>query len=143
MITNQVSHFVSDLHQPLHVAYAHDAGGNGQAIDGLGGSVDDLHGVWDRHLLADYEDDWAAAAARLQQDVNPIDRHLWLGADPLQWAAESYRLTEDVVYEGLEGPDGSRLGPEYVARNRPVAELRVKMAGVRLGALLNEAFSQE
>lgn len=131
-----VGHFVGDLHQPLHVAYGLDRGGSQHAIVGLG-PVDDLHEVWDRYLIEARARDWRAYAARLQDEVTSVHRRVWTRAGPRTWAEESFRIVEERVYQGLAGPGDSRLGEAYVRENLPVAERRLKQAGVRLGALLN------
>ena len=134
-----VAHFVGDLHAPLHVGYVSDRGGNEHEIVGLESGVDDLHEEWDRTLLASRAGDWRGYAARLHADINAIDRTLWLDGEPLAWAAESYQIVEDHVYEGLEGPGDSRLGPDYLTHNLRTAETQIKKAGVRLAALLERA----
>ncbi len=134
-----VAHFMGDLHTPVHVAYGSDRGGNGHPIEGLGPTIDDLHGVWDRYIIEDRASDWRGYGAALHRDVNPIDRTLWLQGDPLEWANDTYRIVEDYVYENLEGPDGSRLGPGYAEQNLRTAERQLKKAGVRLGAMINQA----
>ena len=73
----------------------------------------------------------------LHADINPVDRTLWAGSEPLAWANESFRIVEDYVYENLEGPQRTRLGAGYEQENRRTVERQLKKAGVRLGALLN------
>ena len=135
-----VGHFVGDIHQPLHIAYASDRGGNGHRIVDAWGDTTNLHSVWDGRILsAGVMADERAGARRLHGDINPIDRTVWASLDPLVWANESYRLVEDVVYDRLEGPNGERLGDLYLERNAVVVEVQLKKAGVRLGAMLNAA----
>ncbi len=138
-----VGHFVGDIHQPLHIGYPTDRGGNDHAIV-VAGDTTNLHSVWDGRILrAAIGDDGSAAARRLHADINPVDRHLWATPDVLQWANESYRIVEDFVYDGLEGADRERLGDGYVERNAVVIELQLKKAGVRLSAALNGALGRE
>lgn len=132
-----IGHFVGDVHSPLHVGYGHDRGGNGHEIEGLGSNVDDLHGVWDSYIIRDRSGRWRQFGRALHEDINPVDRTLWTGTEPLVWANESFRIVEDYVYENLEGPDKSRLSRGYVQENRRTVERQLKKAGVRLGALLN------
>ena len=47
------SHFVTDLHQPLHVSYADDRGGNRAKIK-FNGEWTNLHRLWDGELLGMY-----------------------------------------------------------------------------------------
>jgi hypothetical protein len=135
-----VGHFVGDIHQPLHIGYPEDRGGNDHAIVDASGDTTNLHSVWDGRILRAVigVNAWAGAR-RLHDDLNPIDRHVWASDDPLEWANESFRLVEDFVYDGLEGADRERLDAGYVERNAVVIELQLKKAGVRLGAVLNQA----
>lgn len=135
-----VGHFVGDIHQPLHIGYPTDRGGNDHRIVGAAGDSTNLHSVWDGRILrAAIGDDELAGARRLHADLNPIDRYVWASQDFLEWANESYRLVEDFVYDDLEGPNRERLGDGYVERNAVVVEVQLKKAGVRLGAVLNAA----
>jgi hypothetical protein len=139
-----VAHFVGDVHQPLHVGYASDRGGNGYAIRGASGS-DNLHSVWDSYFIRNLARDWRQYGQDLHADINPIDRTVWVDIGTpfddrsLAWANESFRIVEDYVYEGLTGPSGRELGPTYVQNNLPTIERQLKKAGLRLGRLLNEA----
>ena len=60
------SHFIADLHQPLHVSYADDQGGNKTAVYFLK-QPSNLHGVWDRALLTElgYEQNAQLLAEKL------------------------------------------------------------------------------
>ncbi|KAL6077439.1 hypothetical protein QOT17_002314 [Balamuthia mandrillaris] len=48
-----LTHYVGDIHQPLHVGYAKDKGGNLHRVHFFGRSSD-LHTVWDSLLLLRY-----------------------------------------------------------------------------------------
>jgi hypothetical protein len=49
-------HWLGDIHQPLHVAYESDYGGNDYDVDFFGDCTN-LHSLWDSGLLYHYEDD--------------------------------------------------------------------------------------
>ena len=58
-----LGHFVGDLHQPLHVGFAEDAGGNTINVHwntGMGMVNHKLHAVWDSDILnrAGHHDRW-------------------------------------------------------------------------------------
>jgi hypothetical protein len=131
-----VAHFVGDIHQPLHIAYASDRGGNTHEITNASGSAN-LHSVWDGFFIRDRARDWRQYGQALHDDVHAIDRTLWADASALAWANETFRIVEDYVYEGL-GSGGERLGSTYEVANLPTIERQLKKAGVRLGAMLNE-----
>ena len=137
-----IGHFVGDLHQPLHIGYEYDRGGNQTAIRGLGGGYDNLHKVWDRYFFREEAQDSRALARTLHADISAIDRTVWASTELTDWANESFRIVEDYVYDGLVEVDGAsrsfELSADYEARNLHVAEMQLKKAGVRLGRLLNE-----
>ena len=130
-----VAHFVGDMHQPLHIAYGSDRGGNNHPITNAPGARN-LHSVWDSFFIRDLAQDWRGYGRELHGDINAIDRTLWADPSALDWANETFRIVEDYVYEGL-ADGGERLGIAYEATNLPTVERRLKKAGVRLGALLN------
>jgi hypothetical protein len=79
-----VVHLVGDLHQPLHVSYAGDRGGNHHPVL-FEGTRTDLHTLWDA-VLPGLPGAMAA--------VSPPPP----GGTPDAWAGESFRLTREMVY---------------------------------------------
>ncbi len=138
------AHFVADVHQPLHVAYADDRGGNdvwvrfsdAQALPARwSDQPTNLHRLWDS-LLVDYlSSDWRSYAQALQKDVSPAERRQWASFEPEAWAQESYELTRTVVY--ALGPD-QRIDRQYLERNSRVVKAQLRKAGVRLAQQLIE-----
>ena len=120
-------HFVGDIHQPLHAGHAHDKGGNTFQVN-VDGEGSNLHRVWDYHLLA-------------SSGLSPTEHVAALSATALPpagdggaaaWADESCRI---VLEEGFY-PSRRRLAQSYLDHWRPVAEQRVRLAAVRLAAML-------
>ena len=114
----ELGHFVGDLHQPLHVSFADDKGGNGVDARVTGGCgrfgyhAENLHGVWDNCILhagtfgrvyrrADYKSTWSRftvtyrAADTLQANTSLAEEKQIVVGEPWQWAEESYRITRD------------------------------------------------
>lgn len=134
-----VVHFVADVHQPLHAGYRDDKGGNDYQVR-YGGQGTNLHAVWDSLLLDSRGLRWRAYAAALDDDgpVSLPPPSPPLDDPPAQWAQESCRIVrDDGVY-----PRGHAIGAAYVAAERPLAERRLREAGVRLAALLNRALAR-
>lgn len=120
-------HFVADVHQPMHASYRDDNGGNRYQLR-LNSRGTNLHAVWDSPVLASAHLDWRRHAATLARSALPRAT-----GGPVQWAEESCRLSRDNgVY-----PPGHRVDEAYLARMRPLAEMRVRQAASRLAALLN------
>ena len=54
--------------------------------------------------------------------------------DPHVWAAESYKITQEFVYLGIQ--EGVALPSDYVAKGVVYAEKQIVTAGYRLANLL-------
>src|SRR5690606_1101408 len=132
-------HLVADLHQPLHVGYEEDRGGNDIRVRWEGGDSN-LHRVWDSQLLDASGLSWPALARRLAQRSQALDareRGAIAEAAPEDWLTEGLRLRRE-VYDPAS--DRGNLGTAYVRRFGPVAEEQLMKAGLRLAAVLNELF---
>ncbi|MGH6696296.1 S1/P1 nuclease [Sphingopyxis sp.] len=112
-----LGHWVGDIHQPLHVSFADDKGGNGIDIALIGNcgtsreaKPDNLHAVWDKCLLdaglfervrkrADYKPQWSRftityrAVDTIQANRNLTAVKSWVATVPADWANESYSIT--------------------------------------------------
>lgn len=124
-----VVHFVGDVHQPLHASYRRDKGGNTVQLR-YGRESWNLHAVWDSLLLNSTRLSWPKYVARLDDQGRPP------AADgtPAQWSDESCAIVRD----GDIYPGGGKIDDDYIERERPVAERRLRQAGARLAALLNK-----
>jgi len=135
-----VVHFVGDAHQPMHAGFRHDRGGNNFQLNYKGkgspqGEGTNLHGVWDYWLLQSANLDNAGYTARLLQKPVPVDPARGADNRAAAWTIESCRLIDsESVY-----PARRRITDTYLDRHRPTAETRVRQAGARLAALINDA----
>jgi hypothetical protein len=135
-----LAHLVSDIHQPLHVSFADDLGGNRTAVYFLGLPTN-LHSVWDFALLkqAGYEQD-ALQWLPLLAAIEPAQQQLWQQSSALDWANESAAITQQ-LYQHYK--PGMLLDDNYVTQNIPVVEQRIQQAAVRLALLLDQVFRTE
>jgi|CXWL01.1.fsa_nt_gi hypothetical protein len=114
-----LGHWVGDIHQPLHVSFKDDAGGNAIPVKMMktrcGRSTyraKELHGVWDNCLLeagmfervrnrADFKSTWDQntityrAVDTLLVNTTHAEEKQLVGGAPWQWAQESYAITLD------------------------------------------------
>jgi hypothetical protein len=150
-----LGHWVGDIHQPLHVSYEQDQGGNTiQPITGDFYPIPkdfplNLHSVWDSSIIGIEiaEPGWRKFADDLHAKVTDAQRTAWTASKPLKWAQESYDITTlpDVEYckknpAGCESfGTGRVLKQPYQTEFADDVNLRLQEAGTRLAALIHTA----
>ncbi len=78
-----LGHWVGDVHQPLHVSFTDDRGGN--EINVTGDCRGNLHAAWDSCLVKEAVGDKVQdAAAKLLATVTTEQIQEWTNADPKQ-----------------------------------------------------------
>ena len=125
-------HLVGDLHQPLHVGYLSDRGGN-QVMVTFFEKNTNLHAVWDTEII-EYK------ATSLEQCLADNSYNAAAVAsieaiDILGWTRES-RRNLDRVY----AITNNHIDQDYVNINYPVIEKQLLKAGLRLASLLRHYF---
>ncbi len=136
-----VAHFVADIHQPLHVGYKFDRGGNDVAVEFFDQKTN-LHRVWDTMILrraGATGKRLSRYAAKLAAGIMEEDCAAWCAVtDPAMWTNEARPYLQSHVYGPL--PRDGRIGEEYERAVLPVVRLQLQRAGVRLAALLNASY---
>jgi hypothetical protein len=141
-----LGHWVGDVHQPLHVSFKDDRGGNEIPVSGE--CDKDMHSTWDTCLVeAAVGKDAEAAAAELMNSITQPQIQDWTKSDPKQWANESFKITESLKTKYCEMHGGSCTKPSgtvkipqaYVDANVPIVSERLQQAGIRLAHLLDKA----
>jgi hypothetical protein len=131
-------HLVADAHQPLHAGHRDDLGGNRFQVN-IDGEGTNLHKAWDVQVLRARPGDAAAQAAALSAQP-PLPPERATIADVPRWAAESCAIVES---PGFYPAQPGTLPGDYLARQQPVAERRLRQAAARLADLLNQALAPE
>lgn len=132
-----IVHLVGDLHQPLHNGRPGDRGGNEVKVKWFGRDTN-LHAVWDSALVDDTGYSFSELAERLSRHSRSADVIAWWNPDPRDWVRESVQHRER-IYPAAGKTD---LGYDYAYQHTPTVELRLKQAGVRLAAYLNQLFAE-
>jgi hypothetical protein len=147
-----LGHWVGDVHQPLHVSFEDDRGGNEVGVSG-GLCRGDLHAVWDRCIIEQGVPGDAYAVARdLLDEVTDQHRATWRASGPIDWANESFAIsispelrycvgTEagcwyDTANERLDEGEPEKtvmVDRSYIETHTPAVRDRRLKAGVRLG----------
>jgi hypothetical protein len=132
-------HFVGDVHQPFH-GIGDAAGGNGIAITEFGSTECgqhpcNLHGSWDIALIQH-------TGMGVREYVNHLNRliakeHLTASGTPEDWANESHRYAQTAWLD-----TGGQVDENYYRKEITVVDQRLALAGLRLAAVLDEAFAE-
>jgi hypothetical protein len=136
-----IVHFIGDLHQPMHVSYSDDRGGNRLRVSFLGDNDTNLHRVWDTDLIRRrMNGHWTDLAGEIRAMITDDHlRHWRRESDPVAWANESFAITRRIY---AELPRDLQLGPDYYERNIGDALERLAMAGVRIAEVLNRVMPE-
>jgi len=126
-----VVHFIGDVHQPLHVGLASDKGGNQFQVRAFGRGTN-LHGVWDRELIAHRP----GGQSQLLRDAGALgpagDSR---SSDPVKWAGASCVISRSSGFY----PEDRRIDGAYIARWDSALVTQLALAGRRLAQTLNDA----
>jgi hypothetical protein len=134
-----LGHLVADIHQPLHVSYKDDRGGNDVKVWFKGKRMN-LHQLWDRDLITQDATNWRTLGEQIAMGIEAKQRVLWQRQiEPLQWANESLTITRTLIYPRLRR--GSRYNQFYFDACSPIVLDRLRKGGIRLAAILDRVFS--
>ncbi|CAA6665331.1 unnamed protein product [Spirodela intermedia] len=142
-----LSHFMADIHQPLHAGFSSDKGGSTIEVHWFS-KKSNLHSVWDEGIIETAKQRFYNNSVEAM--IQDIDRNItgvwadqvpaWLGCSsedtcPDVDAAESVRVACDWAYRNAT--NGTALGDDYFLTRLPVVYMRLAQAGVRLAFALN------
>jgi hypothetical protein len=128
-------HLIGDLHQPLHVGRDEDAGGNKIVVYWFDKKTN-LHTLWDSMLIEFQQYSYTEYAKLLNiADENRVKA--WQSGSLEEWFYESHVMS-DSIYDAT--PNESKLSYKYNYQFQKIVEEQLLKGGVRLAALLNQAF---
>lgn len=154
-----LGHWVGDVHQPMHVSFQDDRGGNSNNVDvDIPGA--NFHGVWDYLIITrNLGDDFPRIAARLGESITDEQRRTWQRDSPIEWANESFQITisesvnycvqkqgacwyssDNMMLDKGEPWRDITITNDYLEMHAALVSQRLQQAGVRLAELLNDAF---
>ncbi|XP_022142132.1 endonuclease 4-like [Momordica charantia] len=149
-----LSHFIGDVHQPLHVGFIGDLGGNSITVRWYRRKTN-LHHVWDNMIIESalktfYNSSLALMIQAIQNSIvdewyndvsswrNCTENHT---VCPNPYASESISLACKYAYKNAT--PGSTLDDSYFLSRLPVVEKRLAQSGIRLAATLNRIAASE
>ena len=148
-------HLVADAHQPLHVGNGEDLGGNRCYVKWFNSRwPTTLHAVWDTKLIDFTKYSYSEYVDYLDHIAESTSKS-WQQDGIETWLKESRRL-HALIYPSSPAADASKycgrdrksildkdipsLSFAYIYHMRPIMELRLQQAGVRLAGILNTIY---
>lgn len=125
-------HLIGDLHQPLHVGYGEDKGGNSFQIN-FNDKGTNLHSFYDSGII-EYKgltlQQCLKSKTYTKQELAQIEK-----IDVIGWANQS-RSFLDTVYS----TNGHKVDEAYVDKNYLIIQEQILDAGIRLSSALKDIF---
>jgi nuclease S1 len=133
-----ITHFIGDLHQPLHCADNHDRGGNDVNVKFFGKKMN-LHSLWDTGVIEHAGLDEHSFASELLDNLDATKIPALQAGKVVDWTNASHALAKAHAYKL---PTGSvkLLGQAYYNANADTVDEQLTKAGLRLARILNESF---
>jgi len=137
-----VLHLVGDLHQPLHAADDHDAGGNRKRVVANAFRPGNLHHFWDVEFVERLGTDPRQVADAIFPGIADEQRRAWSAGAVSDWVMEAFGIARNDAY-GLLGERGGNgvyfLDDRYIDTAVRDVRLQLSRAGIRLALMLNKA----
>jgi hypothetical protein len=125
-------HLIGDLHQPLHVGYGEDKGGNNYQINFYGRGTN-LHSFYDSGII-EYKNltlpQCLKAKTYTKEELAQIEK-----IDVVEWANQS-RSFLPTIYK----TNGAKINDSYVNENYIIIQEQIQKAGIRLASVLKDIF---
>ena len=141
-----LGHWLGDIHQPLHISFNDDLGGNKTTLSKNKTKCNNLHRYWDECILSrgkHSKKKWLTLLrAKWQQHSQPR----WQKEQVWQWADESFQLVKAPSFNYCQLTKQGRcqkingditLPADYQRRYQVVMEQRLLQAAQRLTQILN------
>ncbi|KAJ3704098.1 hypothetical protein LUZ61_007803 [Rhynchospora tenuis] len=137
------AHFMGDIHQPLHVGFTTDEGGN-SITEYWYNTKTNLHSVWDTEIIRTamsnyYGNDRDTMADSIRTNITRDQIQLWDSySSYYDLATES--IQDACSYAYKDASQNARLNDTYFLSRKSIVETRIAQAGFRLGFLLSQIF---
>jgi len=126
-----LTHFIGDLHQPLHTGYPRDKGGNDIKLKWFGKETT-LHNVWDENIIDLEKLSFTEYTTKINHPTK-AQIQSWQSSKPIVWAEESRAYVHKVyIFE-----EKKFWEYEYAYKHLNFLNERLLKAGVRLAGHFN------
>ncbi len=143
-----LGHWLGDIHQPLHISFADDLGGNKVKINSPDKKCTNLHWLWDTCLLSREHLSTTQWLKKLNAQWQKSPISTWQNSPVWQWADESFQLARQqklgycrqIKGECVVNKNSSQLySDKYLTYFSPILQTRVVQAAARLSKLLEQS----
>ena len=132
-----VGHFVGDVHQPMHVGYPEDRGGNDHKLKFSNGTPTNMHSVWDGQII-EYMESLHGAEYLLKNVSKKIKKFLNKShsREFEAWAQESRDLAM-LPSVGYRNNELKVVTNGYMESHFEIVQERIALGAIRLSQILN------
>lgn len=140
-----LGHWLGDIHQPLHISFKDDLGGNKIAFADTDAKCNNLHSYWDHCILYKGKETRTKWLSSLRSQWNKSPQPNWQKEQVWQWANESFQITTKSTFNYCHKDNQSvcpkpqdkiTLSPDYLSQYQPIMEQRILQAAQRLTNVL-------
>lgn len=126
-------HLIGDLHQPLHIGYGSDKGGNTFQVN-FNGKGTNLHSLYDSGII-EYKKVKLRQCLK-EKNYSNIEIDEIQKIDVVNWSINSRKYL-DTIYK----VENNKISDDYLNENLPIIKSQLHLAGIRLAGVLEEVFS--
>jgi len=140
-----LGHWLGDIHQPLHISFADDLGGNKVEFSHLETKCSNLHWYWDQCILYKGKNSKTKWLTLLRAKWPRQSQPNWQAEQVWQWADESFQIVKNANFNYCKinaqgncqkSVDKIKLPVDYLKHYQPVIEQRLLQAAQRLTKIL-------
>lgn len=140
-----LSHWVGDIHQPLHISFADDMGGNKVKFSHYDTKCGNLHWYWDECIFYKGKHSKTKWLTLLNAKWQSSSQPSWQENQVWQWANESFQIVRKPSFYYCQLDNYGRcdkiqgdikLPENYLESFQPVMERRILQAAQRLTKVL-------
>lgn len=141
-----LGHWLGDLHQPLHVSFASDLGGNKNKIKSTT-KCKNLHWYWDECLLTTHKKPYEETLKDLNQQWRSSPIKQWQNSTLTSWTNGSFQLIKEPSFLYCEFKNTLckrkttkiQIGDSYHHKYSPILQKQIIKAAARLVAIIDTA----
>ena len=143
-----LGHWLGDIHQPLHVSYQSDLGGNKIYLQDSKSRCTNLHWYWDQCLIKKSKRSEKQWIDRLSQQWDTINTPAFYHQQVWRWADESYQIVREPKFQYCQlnnqkvclKPEGKvKLSNDYARYHFDIMQTQLLKAGKRLTRILEQS----